>query len=356
MTKLNTNEFSKKAQNLLKFSDGETMHLIYKDDKLCLQTRTVTAYVDAEDIGEQQVFIPQKAIALINKISSDEFQMGAAGDTLTVKYNRSSVDFQMSKNFFEANIFEDDVPEMNVIDKSLLSQIKKITKYCNTDSSITNNSISGLYFNGNGKMIEIVATDNYRLVVFKTVCKSKIKLIIPKKEIERIVALAISENADIEVCEISKQKALFKVGDYFVITPTLVFEKFIDYKRALKFDAFPVTVNVAEMKSAMERITIVNSDNRRPIVVENDKSDIKIASSANETSKGSEYVSASFDSSKEFRRGYNGIWFADMLSNYSGDVDINMGVNCQTPIYIEGKTDTSSLLTMMFPMRVRDMK
>lgn len=120
MIKLNTNEFSKKAQNLLKFSDGETMHLIYKGDKLCLQTRSVTAYVNAENIGEQQAFIPQKAIALINKISSDEFQMEAAGDTLTVKYNRSSVDFQMSKNSFEPNIFEDDMPEMNVINKSLL--------------------------------------------------------------------------------------------------------------------------------------------------------------------------------------------------------------------------------------------
>lgn len=85
MIKLNTNEFSKKAQNLLKFSDGETMHLIYKGDKLCLQTRSVTAYVNAENIGEQQAFIPQKAIALINKISSDEFQMEAADDTLTVK-------------------------------------------------------------------------------------------------------------------------------------------------------------------------------------------------------------------------------------------------------------------------------
>lgn len=52
MIKLNTNEFSKKAQNLLRFSDGETMHLIYKGDKLCLQTRSVTAYVNAENIGE----------------------------------------------------------------------------------------------------------------------------------------------------------------------------------------------------------------------------------------------------------------------------------------------------------------
>lgn len=356
MIKLNTNDFSKKAQNLLKFSDGETMHLIYTGDKLCLQTRSVTAYVNAENIGEQQVFIPQKAIALIHKISSDEFQMEAAGDTLTVKYNRSSIDFQMSKNFFEANIFEDDMPEMNVIDKSLLSQIKKITRYCNTDSQITNNATSGLYFNGNGKTIEIAATDGYRLVVFKTACKSKIKLVIPKKEIERIVALAISENADIEVCEISMQKALFRVDDYYIITPTLIFEKFVDYKRALKFDAFPITVNVAETKSAIERITIVNGDNRKPIILENNKSDIKIASSANETSKGSEIVSASFDGSKAFRRGYNGIWFADMLSNYSGDVDINMGVNCYSPVYIDFKTDTSSLLTMMFPMRVRDMK
>ena len=356
MTKLNTNDFSKKAQNLLKFSDGETMHLIYKGDKLCLQTRTVTAYVNAEDIGEQQVFIPQKAIALINKISSDEFQMGAAGDTLTVKYNRSSSDFQMSKNFYEAKIFEDDMPKMNVIDKSLLSQIKKITRYCNADTQTSNASIGGLYFNGNGRNIEIVATDGYRLIVFKTASKSKIQLIIPKKEIERVVALAISEDADIEVCEISMQKALFKVGDYFIITPTLIFEKFIDYKRALEFDTFPVTINVAEMKSAIERITIVNGNNKKPIIVENDNSDVKVVSSANETSKGSEFVSASFDSSKEFRRGYNGIWLADMLSNYSGDVDINMGEYSQMPIYVEAKTDTSLLLTMIFPMRVRDMK
>ncbi len=355
MIKLNTNDFSKKAQNLLKFSDGETMHLIYKGDKLCLQTRTVTAYVNAKDIGEQQVFIPQKAIALINKISSDEFQMEAAGDTLTVKYNRSSSDFQMSNKFFEPKIFDEDMPKMNVIDKSLLSQIKKITRYCSADMQ-TSNVAGGCYFNGNGRNIEIAATDRYRFILFKTACKSKIQLLIPKKEIERVIALAISENADIECCEISKQKALFKVGEYFIITPTLIFEKFVDYNSALKFDTFPVTVNVAEMKSAIERITIVNSDNRKPIIVENDNSDIKVVSSANETSKGSEFVSASFDSSKEFKRGFNGIWLADMLSNYSGDVDINMGENCQKPIYIEIKNDTSSLLTMIFPMRVRDMK
>ncbi len=356
MIKLNTNEFSKKAQNLLKFSDGETMHLIYTGDKLCLQTRTVTAYVSAENIGEEQVFIPQKAIAVINKISSNEFQIGAEGETLTVKYNRSSSDFQMSKNFYEAEIFDEDIPKMNVIDKGLLTQIKKITRYCGADTQTGNTSIGGIYFNGNGRNIEIVATDGYRLILFKTACKSKIKLIIPKKEIERIVALAISEDADIECCEISKQKALFKIGDYFIITPTLIFEKFVDYNRALKFDTFPVTINVAEMKSAIERITIVNGNNKMPIIVENDNSDIKVASSVNETSQGTEYISASFDSDKEFRRGYNGIWFADMLSNYSGDVDISMGVNCQTPIFIDGKTDTSSLLTMLFPMRVRDMK
>lgn len=355
MTKLNTNDFSKKAQNLLKFSDGETMHLIYKGDKLCLQTRTVTVYVNAEDIGDQQVFIPQKAIALINKISSDEFQMGAAGDTLTVKYNRSSSDFQMSKKFFEPKIFDEDMPKMNVIDKGLLPQIKKITRYCSADTQTSNVAV-GCYFNGNGRNIEIAATDGYRLILFKTACKSKIQLLIPKKETERIIALAISENVDIECCEISEQKVLFKVGKYFIITPTLIFEKFVDYNSALKFDTFPVTINVAEMKSAIERITIVNGNNKKPIIVESNKSDIKVASSANETSKGSEFISASFDSSKEFKRGFNGIWLADMLSNYSGDVDINMGEYSQMPIYVEAKTDTSSLLTMIFPMRVRDMK
>lgn len=356
MVKLNTNEFSKKAQNLLKFSDSETIHLIYTGDKLCIQTRSCTAYVGAENIGEQQVYIPQKAIALINKINSDQFEMETDEGLLTVKYNRSSSDFQMSENFFEAKIFDGKMPKMNIIDKNLLSQIKKLTRYCNADTQSSNAATGGLYFNGNGELLEIVATDGYRLVNFTTTCKSKIKLIIPKKDIERIIALAISEDVNIECCEIEKQKALFKVGDYFIITQTLIFEKFIDYKRALKFDTFPVTVNVAEMKSAIDRIVIVNGNNKKPIVVESSNSEIRIASSANETSKGSEYVSASFDNKKEFRRGYNGLWFADMLSNYNGDVDINVGENTRSPIFINEKNATSSLLTMIFPMIVRDMK
>lgn len=356
MIRANTNEFSKKAQNLLKFSDGETMHLIYEGDKLCLQTRNCTVYVDAENIGNKQVYIPQKAIALINKIGSDQFEMKADKKTLTIKYNRSSSDFQMNENFYEAKIFNGDLPEMNVIDKSLLPQIKKLTRYCNDDTQSSNAATGGLYFKGNGKTLEIVATDGYRLVQFKTTCKSNIKLIIPKKDIEKIVALAISEDVNIECCEIDTQKAFFKVGEYRIITQTLIFEKFIDYKRALKFDTFPVTVNVAEIKSAIERIVIVNGNNKKPIILESFKSDIRIASSANETSKSLEYISASFDSGNEFRRGYNGIWFADMLSNYNGDVDIHVGVNARSPIYIENKSETSSLLTMIFPMIVKDMK
>lgn len=356
MIRLNTNEISKKAQNLLKFSDGETTHLIYKSDKLCLQTRNCTAYVDTKNIGDKQVCIPQKAIAVINKIGSAQFEMEADEKILTIKYNRSSSKFQMNENFYEPNVFNGDIPEMNVIDKSLLSQIKKLSRYCNDYTQSANAATGGLYFNGNGKTLEVVATDGYRLIVFKTASKSKIKLIVPKKDIERIVALAISENVNIECCEIDAQKALFKIGDYTIVTATLIYEKFIDYKRALKFDTFPVTVNVAEMKSAIERIVIVNGNNKKPIILESFNSDIRIVSSANDTSKGSEYISASYNGDKEFRRGYNGVWFADMLSNYNGDVDIYVGVNSKSPIYIENNNEDSSLLTMIFPMIVRDMK
>lgn len=356
MAKLNTNDFSKKAQNLLKFSDGETMHLVYTGNKLCLQTRSVTAYANVENIGNEQMFIPQKAIELISRINSDQFEIEAENKTLTVKYNRSSIDFQMSENFYEAKIFDEDMPEMNVIENGLLKQIKKITSYCVADTHRTNASTGGVYFKGDGKSLEIVATDGYRLIVFKTACQSEIQRIIPKKEIERMVNLAISENVNIECCEIKGQKALFKVGDYFIITQTLMFDKFVDYRRAMKFDTFSVTVNSAEMKSAIDRILIVNGNNKKPIIFESSSKDIKVSSSANETSKGSEIISALFDSNKEFKRGYNGVWFADMLSNYKGDVEINIGENARSPIYINDETDTSSLLTMIFPMIVRDMK
>lgn len=356
MIKLNTTDFSKKAQNLLRFSDGKTMHLIYKGDKLCLQTGTCTAYVGTEDIGEKQAFIPQKAIALINRLNTDHFELAIEDRSVAVKYNRSASNFQMSNNIYEPKIFDGTMPEMNSIDKSLLQQIKRLTRYCSSDSQSRNPTTCGLYFNGNGENLDIVATDGYRLVIFKTKCSSKIKLVVPKKDIEKIVALAISEDTDIKCCEIEKQKALFQVGDYTIITQTLLFERYMDYKRVLNFDTFPVTVNVSELKSAIERVNIVNSNTKMPIIFESDiMTDVKIASSANDTSKGSEYISASYNEEKEFRRGYNGIWFADMLSDYSGDVDLNLGEQPERPLYIKSEGE-STLLTLILPMRVESMK
>lgn len=74
---------------------------------------------------------------------------------------------------------------MNIIENGVIDSIKKVTKYCSAKEDI--GVMHGLYFNGNGKELEIVGVDGRRFMVFKDKsCKSKMKLLVAKEQIENI--------------------------------------------------------------------------------------------------------------------------------------------------------------------------
>lgn len=63
MTKININEFTSKAVNLMKFSDKDVDYLIWQGSRLIMQTRNTTAYTDFNDIGDQKIIIPFSLVA-----------------------------------------------------------------------------------------------------------------------------------------------------------------------------------------------------------------------------------------------------------------------------------------------------
>lgn len=353
MTKININEFTSKAVNLIKFSDKDVDYLIWQGSRLIMQTRNTTAYTDFNDIGDQKIIIPAKAIELIKKINSDVCDIEVDADNnLLVKYNRAKTKFAMSTNTFEANIYTEKLPKMNTIENSVIGNIKKVTKYCFDKEDIS--VMHGLYFNGNGKELDIVGVDGRRFMVFKNKsCKSKMKLLVAKEQIEKILNLAAGEVEDIKCCEISEAKALFKVGLYTIIVPTLAVDKFIDYKTIIKkHSGMAITVNPVEFRNAVERVAIT-CDKKNCIVIEGKGNEIQISTTSNKGSGYETVTAAGIET--EFRRGVNATWFKDMLANFSSDIDIIVGNGEKTGIsvLVENEELKQSVFIYLLPMLIR---
>lgn len=353
MTKININEFTSKATNLMKFSDKDVDYLIWQGSRLIMQTRNTTAYTDFNDIGEQKIIIPAKAIELIKKINSDVCDIEVdAENNLLIKYNRAKTKFAMSTSFFEPHVYTDELPKMNTIENGVIGNIKKVTKYCFDKEDI---GVShGLFFNGNGKELDIVGVDGRRFMVFKDKsCKVKMKLLVAKSQIEKILNLAAGEVEDINCCEISTAKSLFQVGAYTIIVPTLAADKFIDYKTIIKkHSGMAITVNPVEFKNAVERVAIT-CDKNNCIALEGKNNEIQIRSTSDKGS-GYETVTAA-GIQKDFRRGFNAVWFKDMLSNFSSDIDIVLGSGDKTgaSVLVEDKELKQSVFIYILPMLLR---
>lgn len=356
MTKINTNDFTKKASALLRFADKDVDYLIWQGDKLYIQTKSVTAYVNTVDIGETLV-IPQKAIMLIKKIDSDICNIGAEENQLIVKYNRATSKFTMPTATYD--IHEYDIGnDYNVIDNSTLDNIKKVARYCSTQE-VCSKAQNGVYFKGNGKQLEIVAVDGFRFMIFTDyACKEKMNLVIPKEFIEKIVTLAAVEAEDIKCCELKVenkllQKAIFTIGEFTIVVPTLAFEKFIDYKAVVdKHKGTTVAFNSEELKDAVDRIMISSGrDNSVALIIENNEFTVKTNS---ENKSGDEIINAKYDGDR-IVRGVNGFFLMDMLSNYPGEVEMTFGNKT-----IEGMSivrnyekEQQRLYTFILPMRLK---
>lgn len=356
MIKISTKEFTEKAVNLMKFNDGDTDYLIWQGSRLMMQNRSgISAYTTVTDIGEQTIILPAKAIELIKKVKVETCDIDLEDNIITVKYNRSKAKFNMAERTIDIDLLdESDFPKLNVIPYSIIEDIKKVTKICAMKDTGRRSS-EGLYLNGNGKQLDIVATDGYRIAVLTTdKCKAKMQLIIHKTVIEKIIAIAAGYDADINLAEIDMKKVLFKVADYTIITPTLAVEKYIDYKSTLKQFDFSVTVaaNPYELRAALERVALCRERNTDPIIFTAEDNTIYI-SAYSSTNRIKEEVSSNCVD-KPVERGFNPMWLQELISFFNSDIELKFcDAANTTPLSITKEEDGQRLFVLMLPMRYK---
>ena len=237
-----------------------------------------------------------------------------------------------------------------VIFKNIINQT-----FFATSLSETRPLLTGINFKLSGNMLEVIATDSYRLAR-KQIEYSKelpeIKVVIPGKSLDELYKILEDTEGAIEIhCSSSKilfkyQNLLFQsrlINGIFPNIETLIPEK---YLLSLKF-------NKEELISAIDRVSIFVSNELSNIIKLNinNHNSVEFSSSSNEIGGAVEEVSLLSKSSEvNFEVAFSSKYFLDALKTFdSKEVTLNFTGEIK-PITVEAEYD-HKLIQLILPVR-----
>lgn len=254
----------------------------------------------------------------------------------------SSVEYPDLPTFEETDNIE--------IDGALIRDMIKQTVYAISDNK-EKPIYTGSLFEIEDKVLKIVAVDGYRMAIKKEEVDSNVNthFVVPGKTQQEVLKLITDEEEKV-IISIGQRHIMFKINNYSVIS-RLIEGTFLDYKSTIpKESKTEVVVNTRKIVSAVERMSLLNSDKiKTPVrcVFENDEikfSCISAVGKANDSIR----VPVIGDN---VEIGFNNKYLLDALRNTDTD-EVKMIINGGLSPMIITPVKGDSFINLVVPMRL----
>ena len=158
-------------------------------------------------------------------------------------------------------------------DNILKNMIYK-TLFAVSQNSTQNPALCGSMFKIKDGLLNIVSVDGYRVALARKKTETRLEdlsFIVPSKTLNEICKLLKDDENAQTTIEISSNHAVFKVGEYFIVS-RLLEGSFIDYEAAIpQKSSTTIIVNPKDMAQRIERVSIMVT-NRISVVMKVDDS------------------------------------------------------------------------------------
>ena len=182
--------------------------------------------------------------------------------------------------------------------------------------------ISGLYLQLSGGMLEIVATDGYRMAWRKwnVGTPGELKIIVPARAMGELARLLAGADGEAVHVALVQNQALFTVGDRY-LTSRLIDGQFPNYAQIIPSSfKYDVLMDRAAFQSAVERVSIMASEREAKVINLNFKAgDLHIQANAADLGEGDEHLPIEFDHEEEVKISFNANFLLDGLKALEGE-------------------------------------
>ena len=247
------------------------------------------------------------------------------GDVHFKKLENEWVQMKAGRASFRlAGVSREQYPELPIFKSAPMKLSSDIFNYFihNTAFAITNEqsrfTLSGAKFMISDGKARMVTTDGHRLAFIEKAIDeagdTTMDVLIPKKALTELVKISRDSDGEIQFGE-DQNHIYFQTGGRLLITRKLS-GNFPNYEMVMPKDNDKTVIfDLAEMKNAVRRISLMADERNRSVRITIRKDEVEITAQSSEEGEGQEFVQADYDGSEEVTLGFNWQYLQEFLNN-----------------------------------------
>ena len=218
--------------------------------------------------------------------------------------------------------------------------------------------LNGMFLEVSKNKLTVVATDGHRLSMSSAETENPtnepISCIIPRKcitEIKRILTTFNDNKDNIVDFMVTSREIIIKI-DGFTVKSKLIEGNYPDYKKVFP-ESLPhkLTTNKQDLKSALQRMSILSNEQFKGVKLSLNKTDITLSTNNPSLEEGEDSIPCEY-SGESFDIGFNLSYLLEVIDVISSDnIEIQLN-NADSGCLISSKDETSMNKYIIMPMRV----
>lgn len=247
------------------------------------------------------------------------------GDVHFKKLENEWVQMKAGRASFRlAGVSREQYPELPIFKSAPMKLSSEIFNYFihNTAFAITNEqsrfTLSGAKFMIADGKARMVTTDGHRLAFIEKVIDdagdTTMDVLIPKKALTELVKISRDSDGEVQFGE-DQNHIYFQTGGRLLITRKLS-GNFPNYEMVMPKDNDKTVIfDLAEMKNAVRRISLMADERNRSVRITVRKDEVEITAQSSEDGEGQEFVQAEYDGNEDVTLGFNWQYLQEFLNN-----------------------------------------
>jgi DNA polymerase-3 subunit beta len=218
--------------------------------------------------------------------------------------------------------------------------------------------LNGMFLEVSKNKLTVVATDGHRLSMSSAETKNPtdepVSCIIPRKcitEIKRILTTFKDNKENMVEFMVTDREIIIKI-DGFTIKSKLIEGNYPDYKKVFP-ESLPhkLTVNKQDLKSALQRMSILSNEQFKGVKLTLNKTDITLSTNNPSLEEGEDTIPCEY-SGENFDIGFNLSYLLEVIDVISSDnIEIQLN-NADSGCLISSNDEASMNKYIIMPMRV----
>ena len=341
--------------NCIKFeltSDG--LYLLSTDNELAIKTFIPKEDIDLIDTLGEMVISGRYIYDIVRKLDNDIIDIEEIIDSQVLITTETS-SFKLNCN----NVSEFPTIDLDFTNTPILLDEKVFKTSVNqtifaTSTQESRPALTGINFKIQENIMEITATDSYRLskkrILLDNSITNNIDIIIPSRNLNEIVKLISDDNNKIEL-HIFTNKVIFKIGNLIIMT-RLINGNYPDTNKLIPSEfELKIKVNLNNFYSAIDRASLLTNLEDKNIIKLETKNDIMVlTSNIPEIGNVEEKIKIEKNNNTDIKISFSSKYMMEAIKTFDSE-EVELCFNGEIKPIIINYVDNEDLTQLILPIR-----